>query len=222
MNDFLPSPSHPPPTLYHYCSLQTAMSIICGSKLWLGSLHFMNDYLEMNFLAELVREKHRESSGDSLPAQVHYGPAAFPGPFAICFSENGDLLSQWRAYGDDGAGVALGFNFANLFESSDSERVSLYKVIYDQSETATLAGQIISRVPVDRSGLGFWKAVNRASVVFKNPAFSEECEWRCVCWQYPKGFTSPLGEIQDSWRPIDSILGVSISEACPDRSDFGS
>jgi hypothetical protein len=30
--------------------------------------------------------------------------------FLTCFSENGDLLSQWRAYGNNGDGVAIGFD----------------------------------------------------------------------------------------------------------------
>lgn len=30
--------------------------------------------------------------------------------FALCLSENGDLLSQWRAYGKDGSGIAIGFS----------------------------------------------------------------------------------------------------------------
>ena len=30
--------------------------------------------------------------------------------YAICFSSNPDLLSQWRGYADNGAGVAIGFH----------------------------------------------------------------------------------------------------------------
>ena len=29
--------------------------------------------------------------------------------YAICFSERGDSLSQWRGYADDGSGVCIGF-----------------------------------------------------------------------------------------------------------------
>lgn len=27
--------------------------------------------------------------------------------FVICFSDNGDMLSHWRGYGDDGKGVSI-------------------------------------------------------------------------------------------------------------------
>jgi len=33
-----------------------------------------------------------------------------PAAYIACFSEKGDLLSQWRAYADDGEGVAIGFD----------------------------------------------------------------------------------------------------------------
>jgi len=32
------------------------------------------------------------------------------GFYVVSFCENGNLLSQWRAYGDDGCGVAIGFD----------------------------------------------------------------------------------------------------------------
>lgn len=36
--------------------------------------------------------------------------------FVICFSENGDLLSQWRGYADNGRGVTIGFDYNTLQE----------------------------------------------------------------------------------------------------------
>ena len=39
--------------------------------------------------------------------------------FGICFSEEGDLLGQWREYADKGTGLSIGFDvkwFENLCE----------------------------------------------------------------------------------------------------------
>ncbi len=41
------------------------------------------------------------------------------------------MLSQWRAYGNDGKGVAIGFN-AELFNEFAQGSYYLTKVIYDQ------------------------------------------------------------------------------------------
>lgn len=63
--------------------------------------------------------------------------------FVMCFSgeESGDLLSQWRGYGDNGKGIAIGFNEYALKKVTDSvqtyenqESYILYnKVIYEKS-----------------------------------------------------------------------------------------
>lgn len=36
--------------------------------------------------------------------------------YISCFSEDGDLLSQWRGYADDGKGLSIGFNRKKLYE----------------------------------------------------------------------------------------------------------
>ena len=45
--------------------------------------------------------------------------------YITCFSRNGDLLSQWRAYGDDGRGVSIGFN-SKLLYKVDSSKNDIY------------------------------------------------------------------------------------------------
>ena len=42
-----------------------------------------------------------------------------PRCLALCFTGNGDLLSQWRGYGDDGRGVAVGFRRSDINELLD-------------------------------------------------------------------------------------------------------
>lgn len=51
-----------------------------------------------------------------------------------CFSLEKDLLSQWRAYGKDGEGVAIGFDFNYLKKLlKGQKRVFVDKVIYSKS-----------------------------------------------------------------------------------------
>lgn len=49
--------------------------------------------------------------------------------FAFCLSENGDLLSQWRAYAHDGSGVSIGFSESVLKE--DFGEVNFGSRFYD-------------------------------------------------------------------------------------------
>lgn len=39
--------------------------------------------------------------------------------FVLCFSEEGDLLSQWRGYADDGRGMCLGFDVDEILKFAD-------------------------------------------------------------------------------------------------------
>ncbi|WP_207636416.1 DUF2971 domain-containing protein [Alkaliphilus metalliredigens] len=54
--------------------------------------------------------------------------------FITCFSRNGDLLSQWRAYGDDGKGVSIGFNSGLLSKANKKDIVYFEDVLYDLNE----------------------------------------------------------------------------------------
>lgn len=50
-----------------------------------------------------------------------------------CFSKNGDKLSQWRSYGQDGYGVAIGFGLDKIKLIKDEGNNILVKyVIYKE------------------------------------------------------------------------------------------
>jgi hypothetical protein len=55
--------------------------------------------------------------------------------YITCFSRKGDLLSQWRAYGDDGRGVSIGFD-SKLLYKVDSRKNDIYveDVLYDKEK----------------------------------------------------------------------------------------
>lgn len=54
--------------------------------------------------------------------------------FIVCFTENGDQLSQWRAYANDGLGYAVGFRSSAHWSTGFTRPVLLERVIYDETE----------------------------------------------------------------------------------------
>ncbi len=64
-------------------------------------------------LSTALREiySHMDAKRDSLYA--HFGKRRC---FALCFTGNGDVLSQWRGYGDNARGVAVGFDKASVLQ----------------------------------------------------------------------------------------------------------
>lgn len=56
--------------------------------------------------------------------------------FVICFCEEGDKLSQWRGYADNGRGVSLGFAERELRQYSERYKdiITIEKVKYKTAE----------------------------------------------------------------------------------------
>lgn len=139
-----------PPILYHYCSIDTFLSIINNCNIWLSDAGKTNDSTETKWVFSEVK-KVVEQALDSYKNlykpeilskakniaynvidNLVFGKAPFvrnSKKFLFCFSEAEDLLSQWRSYGDDGKGVAIGFN-TSFFPAQYT--YELTKVIYDE------------------------------------------------------------------------------------------
>ena len=50
--------------------------------------------------------------------------------YICCFSGDGDLLSQWRAYADDGKGISIGFKKSGIKEFLKGIEVELFDIEY--------------------------------------------------------------------------------------------
>lgn len=57
--------------------------------------------------------------------------------YISCFSKESDILSQWRAYADNGKGVSIGFDLEKLVKEDNlliSEIIYEDKVVQDETE----------------------------------------------------------------------------------------
>ena len=100
--------------LFHYCSTQTGFAILQRREFRLSALSSANDTLEGRVLgrvfAQLLRDTELPPELVDVAAVIVEGYPDSTEGFAFCLSENGDLLSQWRSYGRDGSGIAVGFS----------------------------------------------------------------------------------------------------------------
>ncbi|WP_447035297.1 DUF2971 domain-containing protein [Vibrio alginolyticus] len=187
-------------TIYHYCDLNGFTSIIRNKKLWVSATNNLNDYREVNWfvdkvfhrLKELVNPENEELLNQFWELKTINSPM----PYICSFSKNGDLLSQWRAYADDGQGVALGFNrdYFNFKVQIPSPNVSkefstgISDVFYDDDEQEKVIEDILAKILApyeteqEKSGnlLHAVTALNQLSYVCKNNAFREEDEVRII------------------------------------------
>src|SRR5687768_3662348 len=96
--------------LYHYCSPDAFLAICSNKTVRFSYIYSMNDFMDMHWgyhMWEQTAAKVLETLGkeflDSIDEIISSSSLGVL-PLAACFSKGGDVLSQWRAYAENGAG----------------------------------------------------------------------------------------------------------------------
>ncbi|HHQ6551498.1 TPA: DUF2971 domain-containing protein [Serratia fonticola] len=183
--------------IYHYCGPQTFVQLIENSKIWLSSTKNMNDFAEGEWFAKAYQDflnHKRENLGDEFCnfAWSHFNLNMQP-KYITCFSKNGDSLSQWRAYAQDGEGVSIGFDasqlgakgeaaFPNIDPHSSLMIANVRYMSVEQIHKALDKILNISLTKKEGHEQSFDFATNCIGLfmLVKNPAFSEEEETRLI------------------------------------------
>ena len=120
-------------TIYHYTDVRGALAIIESGHLWFTERAHLNDPIELQYGLRIGHEMFEEAvkrAGPTVPQQTAnhlmeeagVGLIEF-GSWVASFSYDGDDLSQWRSYADDGRGVCLGFSVQALDMSIFASKV---------------------------------------------------------------------------------------------------
>lgn len=130
--------------VYHYCSLDVFDKIISNKTLRMTDVGCMNDSGEVVHIVPAVKrilsEYFKDYSEDRVTVAIELAIKHTLGPdrgnfiaLATCFSDNPDVLSQWRGYGNDGMGVSIGFDRSVLKQIAQSyDLLDFSKVHYTQ------------------------------------------------------------------------------------------
>lgn len=195
-----------PDIFYHYTDFQGLEGITNSGNVWATDLAYLNDASEMQLAIDLI-EEYSEGITPNLNelqiellrrSSVSTSPSSTASGFYVsCFCNNGDLLSQWRAYGAGGGGYALGFN-ANAI--GNKGHLLVRKVIYEKEDQLSLVKfivdgtlQLLDEISQDKSKEELDKDHSLPAIsaflsdhlreflyTFKHKAFSEEDEWRVI------------------------------------------
>jgi hypothetical protein len=204
---FNPVPTSP---LYHYTTGNGLIEIIKSGELWSTQVACLNDSSELLYPIEFLRTKVREKLKSSIATEVEFllknidagltePKIATEGRFIACFSEDGDDLSQWRAYGGGEGGYAIEFDAQYLRQLPEPHKVTILgKVEYDKSKQSLFFDDVLEnaiRFFLDglqkkrASGIDEWTSeflsywaslVIMFAPYIKHPRFSGEREWRLV------------------------------------------
>lgn len=151
-----------PEKLFHYTESAGFLGIVKTKTLWATDFRHLNDRSEHSHSQDLVKqcvaerleyEKDPTALKHLITMQQISGGS--PPPIGIIsFSEHGDQLSQWRAYGAQ-TGYAISFDPKALLESAQLQGWQLVKCIYSEVEKKKYVTELIEKalnVPLNSFG----------------------------------------------------------------------
>jgi hypothetical protein len=202
-----------PDVLWHYTSVASASAILSSSTLRLGCHAFMNDPAEGTVAAQIVSECWTDAVDASPPHKAvdlsyvrrasgavsyfDFGRPELPPTFLFSLTELRDSLSQWSRYGDNGAGVALGFAIQRDKLPGRSNKpwrtaTELNRVRYDgateddpsknlRSVVSDLLGKYLPKFgsPTEMENT-LIALMHRLNPIVKRRSYHEEREWRII------------------------------------------
>jgi len=205
-----------PAILYHYTTLEGLLGILESRVLWATSIRHLNDSSEFRYTVDLVRDVILDIPRGASGA---YGRSLDPFREALSGMEEGtvyvssfsaapDLLSQWRAYGQPGIGVALGVRTTDLAQVAALSAYTLERCEYDRDRQVAILQAALEAASSPPQPLPFGRNVLECAPAFKHPSFSEEAEWRLVSGRPAAGPLSfrRVGSLAVPYRRIPFTL----------------
>jgi hypothetical protein len=113
------------PPLYHYTSGTGLIEIMKSGELWSTHLNCLNDASELLYIMSRILRRVEQKLASPLSPEVKFLLERITATlmttklgiwpwFVACFTEDGDDLSQWRAYGSGEGGYAIEFDSVYL------------------------------------------------------------------------------------------------------------
>lgn len=218
-----------PQVLYHYTTVESLMKIL-DTKSNNGNINFrasevrsMNDTEEHIHILSIFKEAMIEYENmKSIPEpewkSSHFHEFGFDSilkmngtNFVLSLSECEDDLGMWRAYGNNGDGVAIGLNFERLINTKlgYKRKLGINRCVYDdQVKVKNMIDRALVHGYEKMDYAGKRKTIEmsvieelfRKSPIYKHQAFSLEKEWRVYI-----NVPSPFKNEEIKYRERDGI-----------------
>lgn len=161
--------------IFHYCSTQSALSILKSQELWMTNIRNMNDSNETIGVYTLFFDLMRQHDKNNLLSEM-YNVADMPGTIqldenclgayaehVVCFSKDPDSVSQWISYADDGHGLAIGFDEDRIISiTSNNKSLSYSGITYVDKESVKSSIPIIYKNLIEDLNQGAWEMMFQA------------------------------------------------------------
>jgi hypothetical protein len=192
----------PDKELFHYTNLDGFIGILQKGDLWLTHSRYSNDDEEMShgqrIASEVITAATSQAGDDSLyteylqQLQELITKPLVKGVYICCFCKKNNLLSQWRGYGANGAGVSIQFDTYGFspWTGADCSHglMRFWQVTYKEDTQRRILQAAIDYTWNSKQGSPTSEECAKRTAdaiqffipTFKNADFSEESEWRLV------------------------------------------
>jgi len=213
-------------TIYHYTDLNGLIAILESQSFYCTNINFLNDRKEFNHGVDLVKENINSITGNKRNKEIlkhlktEIDSILDIDRYVTCFSKNGDLLSQWRSYGNQGKGISIGFA-PHEMEESLADEVFGMDIVYNPETQNGIIEEYLKIIPeyfkqnkelfdwgnynydflVAKSTIEF---IEGALATFKHPSFIEEEEFR-IEYKFD-GILNKTKEKEILFRSSDNLI----------------
>jgi hypothetical protein len=236
--------SEPTEPLFHYTSIAGLQGIIKERAIWATDIQYLNDSSELKYgvkrLAQAMGERLHTLKGKQAECATQFGEWIRHGfvlnhhLFVACFTEKGNLLSQWRGYCTPGKGISVSFHAAELIEAAQDQQFRWAEVVYDYTRQTTLVNHLIDSLLAQAENFaeperkrnprqpfhGLFEQwddrVLSLAASLKDECFQEEREWRVI--------SQPIKKLNDErlrFREGDITLTPYINFGLPRNANDG-
>jgi len=206
-------------SIYHYTDLSGLLGIIENHDLWLTNSRYSNDDEELthgyrvavDLIDQQLGVQGTRSRKQFLRIVREMLSEPTPeGVYICCFCQAGDLLSQWRGYAANGAGVCIGFDpqgFSYVTGSDSPPRglIRLWTVFYKVEDQKEIVNEALDFAFSDLADMALKERARHAAEAisffiptFKNKDFEGEQEIRLIFTPNPDFVSQPRFRISQS------------------------
>lgn len=186
----------PSKNLCHYTTQNGLIGILRNKVIYATDATYLSDSQEMAYSISLAKRYFKNKSPgtgtrdilnmlnvlDQTETLVGKLPI-----YVASFSEEPDLLSQWRGYCPKGSGFSLCVSPSRMMTLAVRYKWTVFKCIYDEAEQIEVLKKMeqyaldsfakLSTVPKE---FVFGITLLSFGIAFKHPKFKEESEWRVI------------------------------------------
>lgn len=186
----------PQKPIYHYTSQSGLIGIFQNKEIWASKIQYLNDSTEFSYAFDLLRSRLDSNKYSGLNEKLKKGLTEIVSGsenlniFAASFSEEGDLLSQWRAYCPENGGYNIGFKYSDLKWALQNFEFNIVPCEYSMSRQKELIDDIIDShiMEYNPENLDDWRnnlhnfeeKFIQLAPTLKHPSFHQEKEWRII------------------------------------------